>query len=186
MSELDPETFDITDWLGGRNPDEYRPRKTVTVYLPQPGLTEEIDRLKHEAANREAALKSAETGKLQRSVAEPSTNAHRVALDQIEARMADLLEQIDGAKREVTMVGLIGPEIDEATQDVRAGDSMARTYALLAAAARIDGKRVTVDGIRALHSAIGEGQWARLVQAFTEATYGDPTGGVTAPFSPRS
>ncbi|MDI3330705.1 MAG: hypothetical protein QJR09_08215 [Micrococcus sp.] len=183
---LDPNTFDIADWLGGHNPDAYRPRKTVTVYLPQPGLKDEIDRLQEEHANREAALKRAESQKLQRSVAEPSTSAHQVALDKIEARMAELIEQVDAAKREITIVGLIGPEIDEATEGVDRKDKMARTYAQLAAAARIDGKRVTVDGLKTLHRAIGEGQWTQLVSAFMEATYGDPTGGVTAPFSPRS
>lgn len=181
---LDPDTFDIAEWLGGHNPDEYRPTETVTVYLLKPGLKEQIDRLRQDAANRQAAIQSAPKG--QRSVAEPAANAHQIALEKIEARMAELLEQVQDAKREVTIVGLIGPEIDQALTGLDKSDTMARTYALLAAAARIDGKRVTADGLRALHRAIGEGQWTTLVNAYQQATYGDPTGGVTAPFSPRS
>lgn len=186
MADLDTDTFDLTGWLAGHDPDEYRPRKTVTVYLIKPGLKEEIDHLHEEHANREAALKRAEATKADRSVSEPSANAHQVALDRIEARMAELLEQLDGAKREITIVGMINPEVEAATQGVEKKDATGRTYALLAAAARVDGKHVTVDGLKALHSAIGQGQWTQLVNAFTETTYGDPTGGVTAPFSPRS
>ncbi|VXA92312.1 hypothetical protein [Citricoccus sp. K5] len=186
MADLDPDTFDLTGWLAGHDPDEYRPRQTVTVYLIQPGLKDELDRLREEHTNRDAAVKRAETEKLQRSVAEPSANAHQVALNRIEARMAELIEQVDEAKREITIIGMINPEVEAATADIERKDAAGRTYALLAASARVDGKRVTVDGLKALHSAIGQGQWQQLVNAFNEATYGDPTGGVTAPFSPRS
>lgn len=186
MTDLDPETFDITSWLGGDNPEQYRPRQTVTVHIPEPGLYDRINHLKAEAVKREEAIKQAEKNKAQRSVAEPSGAAHRAALEHIEAEMSELLEQVDATKREVELVGLIGPEIEAATEGMPEKDKMGRTYALVAAAARIDGKRVTVDGLKALHSAIGEGQWTQLVQAYTQATYGDPAGGVTAPFSPGS
>jgi hypothetical protein len=186
VSDLDPDTFDLAEWLGGDDPDAYRPRKTVTVYLIRPGLKDELDRLHEDHANREAAVKRAEAAKTDRSVAEPSVNAHQVALDRIEARMAELIEKVDDAKHEITIVGMINPEVEAATEGVDRKDAAGRTYALLAASARVDGKHVTVDGLKALHSAIGQGQWTQLVNAFTETTYGDPTGGVTAPFSPRS
>jgi hypothetical protein len=173
---LDPDTFDITAWLAGEDPDAYRSTETVTVYLLKPGLREEIDLVK---AQYDAAVKAEkDTKRAQLAVGE----ARQVTL--LQNRMENLMADVEGARREITLVGLIGPEIDQATQDVDAKDTMARTYALIAAAARVDGKHLTPHAVAVLHRAIGEGQWADVVAAYQKATYGKP--GVTAPFSPRS
>ena len=55
MVDLDPETFDITDWLSGRNPEAYRNTETVTVYLLDPALTAELDKVKAQHAEAAAA-----------------------------------------------------------------------------------------------------------------------------------
>lgn len=180
MTDLSPEDFDITQWLGNTDPDAYRNTETVTVYLLDPELTAEIEKVKHQYNQALAAEKNAGTGQLAVGEAKKSKL--------LEARMDNLLAQVEERRREVQLVGLIGPEITEAStgQDGKPLDGHHRDYALIAASARIKGHRINPAAVAILHRAIGEGQWSELSAAYRRVTYGKPGGGITAPFSPRS
>lgn len=175
MSELDPETFDITEWLGGENPDAFRNQETVTVYLLKNGLHEELAKVR--AQHDEAVAAEKATAGNQLAVGE----ARKATL--IKARMENLMEEVESTRREIVLVGLIGPEITEASEGLTGFE---RDYALIAASARILGKPVDVPAARLLHKMVGEGQWGDIVEAYKKATYGKPGGGITVPFSPRS
>lgn len=175
MADLDPETFDIAEWLGGADPDEYRNRETVTVYLIKDGLKDELDKVR---AQHDAAVAAEKTnGRKDLAVGE----SRRVTL--LEARMDNLIEEVQATCREIVLSGLIGPEIAEASADLKGHE---RDYALIARSARILGKPVDVNAIRLLHKMIGEAQWGDIVAAYKRVTYDKPGGGITAPFSPRS
>ncbi|MEO9246469.1 hypothetical protein ABDK96_02095 [Citricoccus nitrophenolicus] len=176
MADLDPETFDITQWLAGADPDEYRNRETVTVYLIKDGLKDELDKVR--AQHDEAVVAEKANGR-QKDLA--VGESRRVTL--LENRMTNLIEEVQSTRREVVLTGLIGPEITEAAADLKGHE---RDYALIARSARILGKPVDVNAIRLLHKMIGEAQWADIVEAYKRVTYGKPGGGITAPFSPRS
>ena len=179
---LDADTFDIGSWLGDLEPDQYRPKRTVHVYVVQPGLSERIDEINAEREKYAAAIKKAKEERGERSIADAGPAVFEQRMRQLDEQMADVLQQVEGAKREVTVVGLIQPEIDAALAKLTDKDPYTRTVALLAAAMRIDGKRIDAAQLAKLHRAIGQGQWEQLVQAFNATTHGDPWAGVTAPF----
>lgn len=177
MADLDPNTFDLAEWLGGDDPDAFRNTETVTVYLLKNGLHEEIDKVRAQHDAAVAAEKANPAARQQLAVGE----SRRVTL--LENRMTNLIEEVQATRREIILTGLIGPEIAEAAGNEKGHE---RDYALIARSARIHGKRVDVSAIRLLHKMIGEGQWTDVVEAYKRVTYGKPGGGITAPFSPGS
>ena len=180
---LDPDTFDIGEWLGDVDPDQYRPKRTVHVYIVRPGLSDEIDQLRAEHDKYTAAVQRVKQRQGERSIADAGPAVYESRLDDIEQRMEQAMQRVEGSKRTIEVVGRIQPETDATVRALPEGTTpYDRTVALLATACRVNGKPVSPEGLTRLHRAIGDGQWHRLVQAYNETTTGDPWGGVTAPF----
>ncbi len=180
---LDPDTFDVSEWMGNDDPDAYRNRTTVEVYVVRPGLREELDKLGAEHDRYTAQLESLKATKGERSIADAGPAAVKTKLADVEARMEKAIERVGGARRELEVVGLITPEIQAAVQSVESSDDYDRTIALLAAACRVNGQHLSQDGLRRLHPAIGQSQWQKLVEAYNQVTHGDRWAVVGLPFS---
>lgn len=183
MTTHDPKTFDIGDWLGDDDPDSYRAKRTVEVYVVRPGLSDEIDQLRNEHAKYTAALETAKRTKGERSVADAGPAVFEARLADIEKRMERAMEKVQDCKRTLEVLRLIQPESEAALATVgEQASSYDKTVALLSAACRVDGQTLSVQALHRLHLAVGDGQWRKIVEAYNEVTHGDPWGGVTAPF----
>ncbi len=171
-----PADFDLADWLAGGT--AHRPTRTVTVYRDL-HLSAELERIRTEIAAHEAARPTGADGQ-----AEESVSGDDDYTAQLNRKAEQLLERIHAAKVDLTVRGLIRPEL-LAIQAKHEEGTPAHDYEVLAKAVEFPGpQQITAEQWARFHEVIGQAQFNRIVQTYAAAQNIVPE--VDAPFSPRS
>lgn len=175
--QLDPDNFDLLDWLTPEGDKTYRRRETVTVYKDT-GMSDEVQAVQEE--RRQAERQAAVRGDGEPDLAVGET----IDTDDLDRREAELHERINSAKLVLTITGMLQPEIKALTKNLKPEDEMYE-YTLLAESVDFPGnQKLTPNQWGQFRNTIGEGQFQLISKAWTNATYSKPR--VTAPFSRRS
>lgn len=151
-----PEGFNLADWLIGGT--EHRAHKKAIIYRDAtlPAKVEEVE------AKMRLAQKDAETGNSMDSLGDST-------LAQLEDEQRALLAQLEAAKAEVTVFGLIDEEDSEAVQ--AAGENPSTldvAYQILERAGTLNGQKLTAEQWHQLHQTVGT-QFNLVTRAYREA-----------------
>lgn len=164
----DKDTFDLVDWLAGVDVNDVTARlsRTVTVY--------------RNPADIDVAVKAvADAEKTSRGGDQPIGGDTTDTVDQARERASALMTQ---NRLGVTVYAMTEAETKAITDryDTKTTDW---TYEALSHSARVDGQELTPTQWRALHTAIGQGQFDRIQKAWFEAYTADAGVQVDALFS---
>lgn len=165
-TDFDPKTFDLTDWLTPVN--EKKHRKTETVDLVRDfSLEAEI----YELNGLEYQLKRSNKNSMpadDRSIADGSKT------QELEQRKAELHKKLANAVITVKVRAMMQPEIDEALDGMKPANQMYWPRLFEHSVEMPDGSYLPADKWPQLRNTIGEGQFAKIVDAFNTATYKAP------------
>lgn len=161
MSELDPETFDLDAWIEGAE----RTVRSATVYQ-KAGLIGDLDLLatKIENAEREEAIDGPGMGG---------------GSGKLRAQYARLAEEFKASALVVRMKALTTDEKKAIAEENKDGNVGAH----ILAESMVE-PRVTAEQVVKLEKALGNAQFALVVQAFNRACEDTPS--VSADFLPKS
>jgi hypothetical protein len=163
VPELDPDPFDLDEWIDGGS----RLEETVTIYRAG-HLNDRLKQIEKDIHIAEAIPAS------ERSVTDPSPEGLRQEWDQVAAEMI-----ASGIK--VRVRALTSPEVNaEQSKAKKAGVNETDRLLWVAAAGTVEPK-FTAQQLTRLRDRIGEGQIAQLVQTVLRLSNEAPR--PTAPFS---
>lgn len=171
----DASTFKLDEWLTDDSDRSTRPVRYVDVYKDL-SIAEEIN----EIAEQRQRIKAGAAA----FAAEDESVGDARADNALDEREAALLERLQSAKVRLSVVGLIRPEIEAATEGLEAS-TPEFDYALLQESVIFPGGgKLTPEQWRKFHNTIGQGQFQRIIMAYKVATFQVPE--ITAPFSRKS